>query len=147
MRKKETEYYMMNAANYKLWAKLTHLDENITLKQISQHLVSMFNKYKKNNLLPIKISWGLDQILLKKYCEKLPKNNIVILSNLDNYLLIDTEWKSLKAFYKDKKYNISKQEIIDNSENIIFFTRNEHKNVQLEEKISFLKNIILNNNL
>ena len=143
MRKKENEYFMpFNAANYKLWAELTNLNENITLEQINKHLITIFNNNKKDNKIPIKVSWGLDQLLLAKYCKKLPNDKKVIWTNLDNFLLIDTEWKALKAFYKGKKYNISKTEIKNNLENIIFFTRNEYRNENLKEKVEFLNNIL-----
>ena len=104
MRKKQNEYYMgFNSGNYKLWAELTKLNENITLEQINEHLIKIFNDYKKNNKEPIKVSWSLDQLLLKKYAEILSNDKKVIWTNLDNFLLIDTEWKALKAFLQRKK--------------------------------------------
>ena len=143
MRKKENEFYMgFNAASPKMWKKLTGVETN--KNNIYETLNRIFKKYKINNTFPIKVCWGLDQKLLKKYINNLKKEEKKIITNLENYYILHSNWEYKKAYYNDTNKVIDKNKIKNMKDKFIFYTRDdERKTTNLQEEIEFLEDIYL----
>ena len=141
MRAKEHEYYMaFNVASPEMWNKLTKV--NPTKKSINEKLKQIFEKYKTSNDTPRKVSWGLDQDLLRIYIERLNEDEKQIITNLDSYYILHSNWEFKKAFFKDKNKKIDPNKIGTLKDNFIFFTRDdERKTINLQKELDYIASL------
>ena len=141
MRKKEDEYYMpFNVASPEMWNKLTKV--NPTKKSINEKLKQIFEKYKTSNDTPRKVSWGLDQDLLRIYIDRLNEDEKQIITNVDSYYILHSNWEFKKAFFNDKNKKIDPNKIGTSKDNFIFFTRDdERKTINLQKELDYLASL------
>lgn len=147
MRKKEKEFYMgFNCASPNLWQELTKVEPTRTgIRQ------AIFDIFKANSKLgfreflgirPMRVHWGLDQKLLSIYYDALSDDKKICISGLNDLYTLQSGLIAKLAYFESKGKNVDYKWIEDNKSKIIFFTRDESREMsKFEEEIEFLSGV------
>jgi hypothetical protein len=146
MRKKEDTLFMgFNIASPENWRSLTKVEPEIS--EIRKRIMNEFRKFNAQEQFikePIEFYWNLDQILLNYYFRRMNPSHKIALVGEKKWAIIFSGFKKKMAYYRDKGRDVSEAWIHKNSENIIFYTRDDLRLLKnFNAEVDFLKKIYI----